>query len=111
VQRVIRGRTGHQLLIAESANAANEIRLETGDKKYKLVLDKKNTEILIDSDGKVTIKSKKGVAIDAGSGALELKGKSVEITGDSVKMASKKGASVEVAQAGTTLTGKPIKLN
>jgi hypothetical protein len=55
--------------------------------------------------------SKKGVLVDAGTGKLEMKGQSVEITGQTVKLASQAGASVELAAAATTIKGKPINLN
>jgi phage protein D len=112
VRRCLRTTAGHQLVFAESSGGgADEIRLETAGSAFKLVLDKKNTEILVDSDGKVTIRSKKGVTVDAGTGALELKGQSVEIKGQSVKLASNAGASVELAASATIIKGTPIQLN
>jgi phage protein D/phage baseplate assembly protein gpV len=111
VQRGLRSRTGHQLVFTETSSASDEVRLETGDNKYKFVLDKKNTQILVDSNGKVTIKAKNGVAVDAGTGKLELKGKSVEITGDTVKVAGKGAASIQIDSKSTIVKGKPIQLN
>jgi phage protein D/phage baseplate assembly protein gpV len=112
VRRALRTKAGHQIVFAESPNGVDEIRLETGDTKYKVVLDKKGTEILVDSDGKVTVKAKQGILIDAGTGPLEMKGQTVEIKGaTSVKLSTQAGASVELAAAGTTVKGKPIQLN
>jgi uncharacterized protein involved in type VI secretion and phage assembly len=111
VRRALRTKAGHQIVFAESSGGADEIRVETAGGKFKLVLDKKNTEILVDSDGKVTIKSKQGVSVDAGTGKLEMKGQSVEITGQTVKLASQAGASVELAASATTIKGTPIQLN
>jgi PDZ domain-containing secreted protein len=60
----------------------------------------------------VTIKSKQGVSIDAGTGTLELKGQTIDIKGtSSVKLASAAGASVELAAASTTIKGQPVQLN
>lgn len=111
VRRALRTKAGHQIVFAESPSGPDEIRVETAGAKFKLVLDKKNTEILVDSDGKVTIKSKQGVSVDAGTGKLEMKGQSVEITGQTVKLASQAGASVELAASATTIKGQPIQLN
>lgn len=93
--RVFVSRTGHRVELAESAGGQDGIRLVTSDGKYLLQLDKAGTQIVVRSDGTVTINGSKGVKIDAGTGPLELSGQSVKIT-------SATDASVE-ARAGLTL--------
>jgi phage protein D len=112
VRRALRTKAGHEIVFTETPSGPDEIRLETSDDKYKLVLDKKGTQIVVDSDGTVTIKAKKGITIDAGTGPLEMKGKTVDIKGNtSVKLSTQASASVELSGPSTTVKGKPIQLN
>jgi uncharacterized protein involved in type VI secretion and phage assembly len=134
--RYMISRTGHRLALVESANGPNEVRLATGDDKFTLVLDQKGTKITVHSDGTVLVEGKNGVTVDAGTGPLALKGKSVTISsakggditvdaGGALTASAKTAAKLTGAQSTvegtstvtltsnglTTVAGKPVKIN
>ncbi|MEV6955713.1 VgrG-related protein [Streptomyces sp. NPDC051183] len=81
-------RSGNRLELLDCARGPKGVRLATGDGKLTLHLDQQATSVTVHSDGtveieakdKVTVKAEQGIAMDAGSGRLELKGQSVQIT-------------------------------
>jgi hypothetical protein len=119
----------------ESANGPNEARLATGDDKFTLVLDQKGTKVTVHSDGTVLVEGRNGVTVDAGTGALTLKGKSVAISSTSGEITIDSGgaltakakttakltgpqstvegtSTVTLTSNGlTTVAGKPVKIN
>ncbi|WP_329036544.1 VgrG-related protein [Streptomyces sp. NBC_01725] len=120
-RRAFASRSGNQLELLDAANGPQGVRLRTGDGKLTIDLDRKGTAIVINSDGSVTIEAKErvsikaadGVALDAGSGALELAGDSVTLTsrsgvavdGGSGRVALSSGGSVEVRGGQVTVDG------
>lgn len=120
--RALVSRTGHRLEIAED----DGILLSTKDGKFSLKLDQKSNIVEIVSDGKVSLKAKSGMQIDAGTGSLELKGRSVsvdaqqslslsgtqsvDVKGMAVKVEGK--TSAELTASGTvTVRGAMVKIN
>ncbi|MFE2287978.1 VgrG-related protein [Streptomyces sp. NPDC059443] len=87
-RRSLVSRSGNRLELLDCARGPKGVRLATGDGKLTLHLDQQNTSVTVHSDGtveieakdKVTVKARQGIAMDAGTGKLELKGQSVEIT-------------------------------
>ncbi|NUP42813.1 MAG: VgrG-related protein [Streptomyces sp.] len=96
-RRSLVDRSGDRLeLLDASGGGPQGVRLSTGDGKVTLHLDRKDTRVVLHSDGtveveareKVTVKAQQGVTLDAGSGALEL-------TGDSVSVKARTGVQVD----------------
>ncbi|MGH3825817.1 MAG: VgrG-related protein, partial [Pseudonocardiaceae bacterium] len=87
-RRAFVSRTGHALEMLESATGAKGVTIKTGDGKLFLQLDEKQTKITVNSDGSVIIKARNGVAVDAGTGSLQL-------TGQDVTIAAKTGVKVD----------------
>ncbi|MFI9585430.1 VgrG-related protein [Streptomyces sp. NPDC052236] len=87
-RRSFSSRSGNQLELLDNASGAQGVRMVTGDGKLTIDLDRKGTKIVVHSDGtveidakdKVTVKAGNGALMDAGSGTLELIGKSVKVT-------------------------------
>lgn len=120
-RRAFASRSGNQLELLDAANGPQGVRLRTGDGKLTIDLDRRGTAVVINSDGSVTIEAKeqvsvkaaKGVALDAGSGALELTGDSVTVTsrsgvaldGGNGKVALSTGGAVEVRGSQVTVDG------
>ncbi|MFE3248647.1 VgrG-related protein [Streptomyces sp. NPDC059209] len=120
-RRAFASRSGNQLELLDAANGPQGVRLRTGDGKLTIDLDRRGTAIVINSDGSVTIEAKErvsiraadGVALDAGSGTLELAGESVTLTsrsgvavdGGNGKVALSSGGSVEVRGGQVTVDG------
>ncbi|WKX68902.1 VgrG-related protein [Streptomyces sp. XD-27] len=109
-----------KLEVLDTPNGPQEVRLATADGKLKIALDRKGTTIVLHSDGTVEIDAKEKVsikgssmALDAGSGTLELAGGSVKLTARSgvqldggsgqVKLSS--GGAVEVQGSQVTVNG------
>lgn len=82
---------GDRLDLWDAADGPQGMRLVADGGKLKIDLDRKGTAITVHSDGTVEIKAKQqvtvnadqGVKLDAGQGALELKGDSVKLTASS----------------------------
>ncbi|MER5988949.1 VgrG-related protein [Streptomyces sp. NPDC001787] len=120
-RRTFASRSGNQLELLDAANGPQGVRLRTGDGKLTIDLDRRGTAIVIHSDGSVTIEAKeqvsitaaKGVALDAGRGALELSGDSVTLTsrsgvaldGGTGKVALSTGGAVEVQGGQVSVNG------
>jgi uncharacterized protein involved in type VI secretion and phage assembly len=111
-------RTGHVLELVESAGGSDGVRIATGDGACVLTLDKQGTRVTVHSDGTVRIEGSRGVAVDAGTGALELTGTDVKITATSG--VTVRGAQVSVQGTGTaelkssgvlTVQGSLVKIN
>lgn len=104
-RRSLASRAGDRLELLDTAGGPSGVRVSTGDGKLKLQLDRQATTITVHSDGtvnitaakKVTVTGEKGITLDARSGALELKGKSVAVTGSTVSV---DGGSQCVVKAG-----------
>jgi uncharacterized protein involved in type VI secretion and phage assembly len=88
-RRSLVSRRGHRLDLLDQDGRAEGVRLRTGDGKLDLLLDATGTKVTVHSDGTVVVEGTRGVTVDAGSGALDLKGRDVTVT----------------AQAGLTLKG------
>lgn len=109
--RVFVSRTGHRVELAEAAGGADGIRLVTGDDKFLLQLDKAGTQIVVRSDGTVTIEGSNGVTVDAGTGPLELSGKGVTIKSmTDVTVEAKTGLTLK-ANAEATLDAAKVTVN
>ncbi|MFI6948008.1 VgrG-related protein [Streptomyces sp. NPDC050422] len=120
-RRAFASKSGNQLELLDAANGPQGVRLRTGDGKLTIDLDRRGTAVVINSDGSVTIEAKeqvsvkaaKGVALDAGRGALELTGDSVTVTsrsgvalnGGNGKVALSTGGAVEVQGGQVTVNG------
>ncbi|WP_393063152.1 VgrG-related protein [Streptomyces sp. LN549] len=120
-RRAFASKSGNQLELLDAANGPQGVRLSTGDGKLTIDLDRRGTAVVINSDGSVTIeareqvsvKAAKGVALDAGRGALELTGDSVTVTsrsgvaldGGNGKVALSTGGAVEVQGGQVTVNG------
>lgn len=120
-RRAFASKSGNQLELLDAANGPQGVRLRTGDGKLTIDLDRRGTAVVINSDGSVTIEAKeqvsvkaaKGVALDAGRGALELAGDSVTVTsrsgvsldGGNGKVALSTGGAVEVRGGQVTVNG------
>ncbi|MEV5678991.1 MULTISPECIES: VgrG-related protein [unclassified Streptomyces] len=120
-RRTFASKSGNQLELLDAANGPQGVRLRTGDGKLTIDLDRKGTAIVINSDGSVTIEAKervsitaaKGVALDAGRGALQLAGDSVTLTsrsgvsvdGGNGKLALSTGGAVEVRGGQVSVDG------
>jgi phage protein D/phage baseplate assembly protein gpV len=79
-RRAFVSRTGHRLEMLEAAAGAQGIKISTGDGKLVLDLDQKKTSITVRSDGTVTIESRSGVTVDAGTGSLKLSGQDIALS-------------------------------
>ncbi|EST36975.1 hypothetical protein N566_15435 [Streptomycetaceae bacterium MP113-05] len=87
-KRGMGSRAGDRLELLNAANGPQGVRLATGDGKLRLALDRRNSTLLLHSDGTVEIDAKEsvtltagsGVSLDAGDGTLELAGESVRLT-------------------------------
>lgn len=107
-RRALVSRTGHALEMMESASGAQGVTIKTGDGKLFLQLDQKQTKITVNSDGSVVIKARNGVAVDAGTGSLQLTGQDVTIAaktgvkvdggGGEVQVSSKTAVSVQATK-------------
>jgi phage protein D/phage baseplate assembly protein gpV len=107
-------RKGHKLEFAE----ADGITIASGDGKLVVKLDQKNSTIEITSTKGIKVKAGNGVAIDAGSGPLELKGQQVsvksatdlKVEGSTVSVAGQ--GETEITSSGAlTVRGSIVKIN
>ncbi|HEY5835591.1 VgrG-related protein [Streptomyces sp.] len=95
-RRSLVSRSGNRMELLDRAGGPQGVRLATGDGKLTLHLDQQATQVVVHSDGsveitakeKVTVRAEQGIAVDAGSGKLEL-------TGDSVKVTSRSGVELD----------------
>jgi uncharacterized protein involved in type VI secretion and phage assembly len=98
--RIWKSREGHLLELSDKQNGEH-VRLDVGDGKYTLLLDKAANKVVIHSDGTIEITAKDKIKIDA-TGDLELHGKNVKVQAD---------MSLELKGGQVTVSGNPIKLN
>ena len=91
------------------------ITIASGDGKFVVRLDQKNQVVEVTSGKAVTIKAQNGVTIDAGTGALELKGQKITATartdvaieaGAQLKATGTAGVKVEGATVAVTGQGQ-----
>lgn len=110
-RRSMVSRRGHRIDLLDQDGKKEGIVLASGDGKVRIELDSVNTKITVHSDGTVTVEGPKGVVVDAGTGTLELKGKSIELSASAgVKVNGGTGA-VSVATSGSLeLKGTTAKL-
>ncbi|GAA4525385.1 VgrG-related protein [Amycolatopsis samaneae] len=81
-------RRGDRVELLDARGGPSGVKLRTGDGKLEVDLDRQGTRIVVRSDGSVQIEAGRfvritgtGVEIDAGSGHLALRGRSVSING------------------------------
>ncbi|MEC4017976.1 VgrG-related protein [Streptomyces sp. H27-D2] len=87
-RRSFESKMGHRLELLDADMGPLGVLLATGDDKLWIDLDQHGTRIVIHSDGAVQIEAKgnvkvkgNGITLDAGSGALELNGSEIKLTG------------------------------
>ncbi|MEV5508647.1 VgrG-related protein [Streptomyces orinoci] len=90
-RRSLADRSGDRIDLLDAAEGDRGLRLETGDGKLTVFLDRQQTAITITSGGTVEIKAEgpltlsgKGITLDAGGEELGLKAGSVRIEANSV---------------------------
>ena len=111
-RRSIVSRTGHRIEAVEEASGPTGIRIKTGDGTLTVELDQQKTEIVVRSDGTVTVTAQKGVTVDAGTGTLKLTGQDVAISAKSgVKVDGGAGAVAVSTNAGVDITGLTVSVN
>jgi uncharacterized protein involved in type VI secretion and phage assembly len=105
-------RTGHRIETVEQAGGPTGVRIKTGDGTLTVELDQQKTQIVVHSDGTVTVEAKRGVTVDAGTGTLKLTGQDVAISAKSgVKLDGGAGAVAVSTNAGVTVTGTTVSVN
>ena len=125
-RRALASRSGNRVEILDAPNGDNGVRMSTGDDKFLIFLDKKNTKITVTSGGKVEIAGDSDITITAkGNATLEAKGNltlkatgniKAEATGNlelsATANASLKGtAKAEVSSTGqTSISGTQAEL-
>jgi uncharacterized protein involved in type VI secretion and phage assembly len=84
-RRVIRSRTGHEIVLDDS-DGAEQIQIEdrngnsiTIDSTTKSVTIKAKGDIVMESDGRLKLSGKGGVAIDGGQATVEVKGQTINL--------------------------------
>ncbi|MFF4409954.1 VgrG-related protein [Streptomyces sp. NPDC001262] len=103
-------RTGQRLELLDADGGPKGVLMATGNGKLRLELNQARStvtvsstgDVEITSSGAVKVKGSKGISLDAGTGALELKGGKVDLSGTSVNVEGK---------GITTIKGSMIKLN
>ncbi|MEV4759048.1 VgrG-related protein [Micromonospora sp. NPDC049559] len=107
--RALVSRTGHRLELVDAPDK-DGILLSTGDKKFVLRLDKKGQLIEVISEGKVKITAKNGIAVDSGTGPLELTGQKVTVK-SKTDVGIEGSAKVDVkGNAGVNVEGATVKV-
>lgn len=134
-RRSLVSRRGHRIDLLDQEGSKEGVRLATADDKFLIFIDKTNTTITVQSDGKVLIEGSQGITLDAKSSDLTLKAASVKVDATNgvqldggsgaVQMKSNGTVSVEgmsVSVKGqttaelkggamTTITGAMVKIN
>jgi len=104
-------RTGQRVDLLDEEGARQGLSLRTGDGTISLVLDATGTELSLRSDGTVRIEGARGIALDAGSGTLELRGARVELAAtDGVDVDAGTGSASVSAAGELALTGGTARL-
>lgn len=134
-RRSLVSRAGHRIDLLDQTGSNEGIRLATKDEKLLIHIDRTNTTITVQADGKVMIEGSQGITLDArtsdltmkassikmtatqgvqvdgGSGALQLKtNASASLEGLSVSVKGQTTAELKSATA-TTITGGLVKIN
>ena len=105
-------RTGHRIETVEQSGGPTGVRIRTGDGTLTVELDQQKTQIVVHSDGTVTIEAEKGVTVDAGTGTLRLTGQDVAISAKSgVKVDGGAGAVAVSTRAGVDIAGTTVSVN
>ncbi|MET0578945.1 MAG: VgrG-related protein, partial [Ilumatobacteraceae bacterium] len=123
IKRAIVSRNGHQVELDDKDDV---ITIATGDGKHRLVIDQKNSKVVLDTSGDVEVTAKKklavtasdgmsfesqgafevkanGVTIDAGGGAFNAKGSQAKVEGS---------GTAEISSGGqTTVRGSMVSIN
>ncbi|HET9648063.1 MAG TPA: VgrG-related protein [Microlunatus sp.] len=134
-RRSLVSRLGHRVDVLDQGGSKEGIRICTKDEKLLIHVDKTNTTITVQADGKVLIEGSKGITIDAKSSDLTLKAQSiamnatqgVKLDGGSGAVSVKSSGSVSVegmnvnvkaqaaakleASATTTISGGLVRIN
>ncbi|MER7755098.1 VgrG-related protein [Kitasatospora sp. NPDC097643] len=119
-RRSLVSRGGQRLELLDAAAGPTGVRLASGDGKLTITLDQKATAVTIHSDGTVTVEAKdkvviradQGVSVDAGSGQLELAGRSVRVTARSgVQVDGGSGALTLQTQGQVDVQGTTVGVN
>ncbi len=104
-------RLGHRIDFQDADSSPQGVTIRTGDKKLSFSLDASKTDITVHSDGTVTITSKKGVTVDAGSSTVEIKGGDLKLSGTNGVTIDGGGGAVKVtAGSELALSGATAKL-
>ncbi|MDK0523821.1 VgrG-related protein [Streptomyces sp. ML-6] len=87
-RRSLVSRSGHRLELLDSPRGPSGVRLASGDKRLDVTLDERRNEIALKvfapGGGRVlssVVLSASGITLDAGTGAVDVKGRSVTING------------------------------
>jgi uncharacterized protein involved in type VI secretion and phage assembly len=79
-RRSMVSRRGHRIDLLDQDGKKEGIVVRSGDDKVRIEMDSTGMKITVHSDGTVLVEGPKGVVVDAGTGKLELKGQSIELT-------------------------------
>jgi phage protein D/phage baseplate assembly protein gpV len=108
--RALVSRTGHRLELLETGSGPDGVLLATGDRKFTLRLDRTARQIEIVSDGKVSVRARDGISLDAGSGPLDLAGQRVTVTSKSDIGIEGRGQVSVRGTGGATVEGATVKV-
>ncbi|KIF75166.1 type IV secretion protein Rhs [Streptomyces sp. 150FB] len=111
VRRTLADRSGNRLdLLDQRTGGKQGVRLNTGDNRLTINLDRTKTEITIDSKGSVTISGTRKVSVEAADISLDARAKlsinsggTLSITGKAVSV--KAAAALSLTGLETTVTG------
>jgi uncharacterized protein involved in type VI secretion and phage assembly len=134
-RRSLVSREGHRIDLLDQTGSKEGVRLATKDEKLLIHIDKTNTTITVQADGKVMIEGSQGITLDAKTSDLTMKASSIKMTATqgvqvdggsgAVQLktngsASLEGLSVSVkgqttaelkSSAATTISGGLVKIN
>jgi hypothetical protein len=102
-------RAGHRLEFTEGNGGVDGVRLATTGDEFMLRLDRAGQLVTLASKGRVTVTAERGVRIDAGTGPLELTGRTVTVQatgGDATVNAN--GKLALAGTAGATVEGATV---
>ena len=118
-RKALASREGNKLELLDAASGPQGVRVVTGDGKLRLTLDRRQTEIVVHSDGSVRIEAGRqvsvqatGVELDAGSGRLRLTGDVVEVNARSgLEMRGGTGPVTVSGDAAVSVRGRQVTVN
>lgn len=76
--RVIKSRSGHQIILDDTENA-EKITIRDGTGKNQIVIDSKNNAISIEGDKDISIKAKGKISLESSDGDISIKCKNLAI--------------------------------